>query len=448
MKIEYIRRGAATRLILIFAGWSTDARYYSGCVAEGWDTAVVHDYTDLTMPDLPPQYSTIYLFAYSLGVWAAARSGTDAAVRIAIFGTPDPISDRYGIPDAIFNGTAEGLDRKSLAKFHLRMAGDKDTYSRLCAMLPPEPDIEYLRQELLTIAAGTGSVDPREMKWHRAYISKDDRIFPFQNQADFWAASPGTETIMIDSPHAADMSAIVNHCIPAAADIGKGFAKASSTYRKHAIVQAEICQRTGEEIDRIFNNKDRHVGKLLEIGPGEGLLSDRWSQLITADSATYIDLCDMPEYGKSPAERYIKADAERWMESNTESFDLILSSSAIQWFANPLRFISELHRHLNDGGTAVITTFTEGNLNELDQLRPSPIFYHSLEEYIKAGAMQAINWERVLEFDSARDLLMHLRLTGVQPSDGKKRLKGSSPFRLTSVPTRLTYRPAILIIQK
>lgn len=179
MKIEYIRRGAATRLILIFAGWSTDARYYRECVADGWDTAVVYDYTDMTMPDLPPQYSTIYLFAYSLGVWAADLTATDAAVRIAVFGTADPVSDRYGIPEAIFRGTADGLDHKSLAKFHLRMAGDKASYLRLLDTLPAQPDIEHLKRELLTIARRADAYDARGVRWNRAYISKADRIFPF-----------------------------------------------------------------------------------------------------------------------------------------------------------------------------------------------------------------------------------------------------------------------------
>lgn len=53
------------------------------------------------------------------------------------------------------------------------------------------------------------------------------------------------------------MASIINHCIPATADIGKGFAKASATYRKHATVQSEICLRAGEIIDRIFEGTDR-----------------------------------------------------------------------------------------------------------------------------------------------------------------------------------------------
>ena len=157
MKIEFIKRGAATRLILIFAGWSTDARYYNDCVADGWDTAVVSDYRDLTMPPLPKQYATVYVFAYSLGVAAAALCGVKASVRIAVCGSTVPVSDLYGIPSAIFQGTLDGLDERSLAKFHLRMAGDRRRYDEIAGRLPVSPDVAVLKEELANIRSAAQS---------------------------------------------------------------------------------------------------------------------------------------------------------------------------------------------------------------------------------------------------------------------------------------------------
>ncbi len=176
MKIEFIKRGAETRLILLFAGWSTDVRYYSDCIVEGWDTAVVSDYRDMSMPELPSQYSTIYVFAYSLGVLAAAQAKIKAAAKIAICGSEIPVSDEYGIPTAVYKATADGLTAESLKKFHRRMAGDRATIARIEPLLPVAPDIDALKEELYAIAAHQ-SDESALCKWDKIYIAENDRIF-------------------------------------------------------------------------------------------------------------------------------------------------------------------------------------------------------------------------------------------------------------------------------
>ncbi len=100
------------------------------------------------MQKLPSQYSTIYVFAYSIGVWAAALSDVKAAARIAICGSEIPVSDDYGIPVAVYKATADGLTEASLKKFHRRMAGDRATIARIEPLLPIAPDVEALKEEL------------------------------------------------------------------------------------------------------------------------------------------------------------------------------------------------------------------------------------------------------------------------------------------------------------
>lgn len=447
MKIEFIRRGAATRLILIFAGWSTDPRFYRDCLVNGWDTAVVSDYRDMTLPEIPFQYSSIYIFAYSLGVWAASVANIDAATRIAIFGTPKPVSNDFGIPDAIFMGTAQGLSEKTLAKFHLRMAGSKSAFEEMTELLPPHPNIDLLKEELLNIAEKScDSPTADQYHWHRTYIANKDHIIPTLNQLRYWKEHPETEIVALDSAHYADIPSIIRNCIPDPDAIGEGFANALSTYHKHAIVQSEVCQRIGEMLRNFYNANEPEIESLLEIGPGKGLLTDAWSKYITPNKATYVDLYEMQLFGNAPDERYLVNDAEKWLETTDEKFDVILSASAIQWFADPIRFISIVRKHLNPGGIAIISTFTKGNLRELDQLRPSPIIYRSIEEYAAIDGAKINYWERILEFDSPRDMLMHLKRTGVKPSSSAKCFNISTSLPLTSLPTSLTYTPLIITL--
>lgn len=445
MKIEFIRRGAATRLILIFAGWSTDTRYYEGCTAEGWDTAVITDYSDLSMPEIPECYTTIYVFAYSLGVWAASQAKINAAVRIAIFGTPIPVSDRYGIPETIFSGTAEGLTEKSLSKFHLRMSGDRNAYEQLARRLPSSPDVISLKEELRFISGNSSRDEDDTSRWDRAYVAKHDRIIPAENQIRYWSEKAATEMVCLDSPHAADMAAIIRECIPDPRSIGDSFAEALPTYREYAKVQREVCLRISEILSECFGSARTPVGTLLEIGPGKGLLTEEWGKYLLPEEATYIDLYEMQKFGNTCKERYLVEDAEEWFETTDEKFDVILSASAIQWFANPLRFISNLRAHLNPGGVAIVSTYVKGNLSELDDLRPSPIIYRDAEEYMEAaGEAEIEKWTSTLEFTSSRFLLLHLRHTGVKPSIKENTLTSNHPVRLTSLPTKLTYTPLII----
>ena len=454
MKIEFIKRGAATRLILIFAGWSTDARYYNDCVADGWDTAVVSDYRDLSMPPLPRQYTTVYVFAYSLGVAAASLCGFPAAVRIAVCGSPLPVSDSYGIPEHVYSGTLDGLDEKSLMKFHLRMAGDRSTFEYIKRKLPEDPDIAVLKEELISIrdSVQEHGVDTGCLSFDRVYLADCDRIFPYSSLRAYWNKNGVAEVVTLEAPHAVDMASVVRDCLPDPVSIGEGFARAVGSYNENAVIQKEICLRMCDRLEDMLQDVDAAGLSLLEIGVGCGMLTDGWRRMLRPRKATYIDLTDLPEFGAAAEERYIRADAEAWLEASDERFDVILSASTIQWFADPVRFVSTVGRHLNPGGFAILSTFVKGNLEELNAVRPAPIIYRTKEEYEKSGNMETESWERVMRFDSAKEMLMHLRLTGVSPRRSIRdmyRKKDGSPaaVKLTGLPDRLTYRPLVMILK-
>lgn len=443
MKIEFISGGAGTRLILIFAGWSTDPGFYRKCVVEGWDTAVVYDYRTLQIPAIPSHYSTIYLFAYSIGVWAASLSKIETAANIAICGTPYPCSDAYGIPSAIFRGTATQLSSKSLAKFHMRMAGGKSAWLEMRSILPADPDIDGLRDELLFIEA-SGSTEAESRKWNRAYVADNDAIIPAAAQMRYWKDYDGNaEIVVVNSSHCADIASIIRECLPDYSAIGSGFRKASASYGENAVVQAEICDRIAHRLRSLKGQFPMPHASLLEIGPGQGMLSRRWSEIFHPSKAEYVDLCKVPQFGFADCEKYTVADAEEYVKEIGSKFDVILSASTIHWFADPIGFVRNLPTLLNPGGIAIVSTFLKGNLGELDALRPSPVIYRSEEDYLDAGVDDAEVWARTLSFPSARDMLLHLKQTGVSPSRGGKQ---HEPLKLSQLPRSLTYRPMIMLI--
>ena len=111
MKVEFIHKAKEnSRLILIFTGWSAEPRLHANVSHDTWDVAVVYDYSDLTLPDaILDGYYTVYVFAWSLGVFAAERTLDPRRITAAyaINGTPVPVSDSHGIPGEIVLGTAD-----------------------------------------------------------------------------------------------------------------------------------------------------------------------------------------------------------------------------------------------------------------------------------------------------------------------------------------------------
>ena len=122
MKLEFTVKQGNKKLILIFAGWGMDSNPFRDIRLDGHDIAVVWDYRDMTL-DITPfaVYSDIYLFAWSFGVFTAARAIAETSlnptVKIAVNGSLNPIDDREGIPVAIFRGTLDNLSPRNLDKF-------------------------------------------------------------------------------------------------------------------------------------------------------------------------------------------------------------------------------------------------------------------------------------------------------------------------------------------
>lgn len=448
MKCEFIFRNENNRnLILIFAGWSTDASFYSGIEITGWDVMVCHSYEDLSFDNNSlKRYSTIFLFAWSLGVAVAERCIDPSSVTaaFAINGSPIPVNDRYGIPEDIYNGTAETLSPRNLLKFQKRMAGSIDNFSRFFAnngSLPDDIDIENLKTQLLIIRDACSSYFGKcRLPWKRIYIGLNDRIFLPENLIRVWEELSDAPIIESDDYHLIDLKKIVRSIIPDKKQISLHFSSASGSYDANATAQKIIAERlTTMTLQTDIPDKAR----ILEIGSGTGLFSRTYAPLLKPAKIDYVDIASQFEGGLAPAETFHICDAEEWMEQTEEKWDAILSASTIQWFTDPSRFLKNCAEALDKGGILSFSTFLPGNLFELDSFRPAPLHYRSREEII--GLLTRYfkdiktNEEEIeISFRSARDLLMHLKntgVTGIAPT-------GISPFALRNL-TSLTYRPIL-----
>ncbi len=141
--------------------------------------------------------------------------------------------------------------------------------------------------------------------------------------------------------------------------IKKNFSRASADYDRHAKLQESIRKKANKLASDYFPRKT----KLLDLGCGTGEFSkdnsDKWD-IVGADIS--YGMCAV---AKEKNTKVINADATL-LPFNDDSFDCVFSSLLLQWAENPETIIKEILRVLKPDGTAVVTTFVHGTLNELE----------------------------------------------------------------------------------
>lgn len=449
MNISFLRDNGSKRLILIFTGWSTGPELYDTLDIPDWDMAVVHGFSGAA-PDFSDlsRYDTVYLFAWSLGVWSADRLLDPGIVTkaFAINGTVNPVSDDAGIPCEIFRKTAETLNPKNLGKFRRRMMPDAASWKEKFPEAASDEQVAGFARELFDIMTATDSRTRPRLAWTRAYIGAHDLIFPPANMQRAWEASEVTEIVVTEGYHYCDMASIIRGVIADTRKVSERFAKAAATYDSHAVAQETIATHLAAVMRRHIAGG---IKWLAEIGPGTGFLTRAYARFLSPDRADFVDITHTGPFGVAKEENYYVEDAEKWISSRSGEYDLIVSSSAIQWFADIPRFLRHCAKALKPGGWLAIATFAPGNLFELDALRPSPLLYpelRQLEDWLSSDfdiLHTEANMMR-MEFESRRHLLLHLKHTGVAGNGTASSTSTSAPADIRT----LTYRPIYLLARK
>lgn len=189
MRIDWVNKRGADRVVVFFNGWGMDKRAVSHLESKD-DLLICYDYRSLVADPLPDlsEYGRVYLVAWSMGVWAAAQVLKDWAVLpfscIAINGTEHPIDDKFGIPPSVYRLTEKGLDEKGREKFFLRMLTEEAERERFEGNKPLR-ELPEQHEELHAIRIQC-SEQKNHLRWNKAYISEKDVIFPSAHQLNWW----------------------------------------------------------------------------------------------------------------------------------------------------------------------------------------------------------------------------------------------------------------------
>jgi len=206
------------------------------------------------------------------------------------------------------------------------------------------------------------------------------------------------------------------------ARVARQFARSTPTYDQTAVVQREMAGHLVEDIARVVG--DEPLPHALELWCGTGLLTDL---LVGRFGIRRLILNDLVTDYAAVADR-VRAQASglkvSFLPGDMETVDfpapqdLVASNAVLQWAADPGALVVKMMAALKPGGVLGLSTFGPSNLKEIRRLTGLSLPYFSLDAIreVLSGRGAVIEHReevRTLSFESAHDLLRHLKQTGV-----------------------------------
>ncbi len=201
MKYKFIKQSHYDELIIFFNGWGMDESVVNHMETGFYDLLMFYDYnSDLTIDKaLLDKYKAVYLVAWSMGVWAASKSLKNTSLSqpllssLAINGTIKAIDDTQGIPISIFKGTINQFSERNLKKFQRRMFADRQSY----AWFTEKSSNRTLDNQLAELKSIDKAYkdEANIFNFAKVIIGKEDLIFPYKNQNNYWTQHPNIKTI-------------------------------------------------------------------------------------------------------------------------------------------------------------------------------------------------------------------------------------------------------------
>ncbi len=188
------------------------------------------------------------------------------------------------------------------------------------------------------------------------------------------------------------------------------FSKYAKEYKNHNIIQQIIAKSLVRELD--FKPKN-----ILELGCGSGQVFKNISWDI--DSYTAVDfsdnMCKLHPKAKNVQIKCFDFDSIEFSKYiKNKKYDIILSSSSLQWSKNLTKLIKNLSLCTNKINAVLFTSNTFKSIHKITQIK-SPILS---EQEIKNAFSKYFNCEfetilYKLEFDNKKELFSYIKKSGV-----------------------------------
>lgn len=192
------------------------------------------------------------------------------------------------------------------------------------------------------------------------------------------------------------------------------FSRHLEGYNTLASVQRNIARRLSLEI---LLHAPRDLRRGVEIGAGTGFLTRHLVSYYPIAHFIANDLVGESRDYMPPKVEFIEGDGEHI--NIPHGVDLIASASTVQWFDDLQGFMARAAEALRDGGVLALSTFGPDNFGEITATTGHRLDYKPIDqitEWVKDLNMELIHseeWIHTEHYRSPRDVLHHLRATGV-----------------------------------
>lgn len=198
--------------------------------------------------------------------------------------------------------------------------------------------------------------------------------------------------------------------------VKKRFEKSLSTYTQNAIVQKQMANVL---LSNLIKYKDCDFNKCLEIGCGSGFLTQKILEKITLKELFVNDIVE-----NSLDETKVFSDKIKNLYGDCENIlfppdlDLVISNATFQWIKDFPALSNKTYLSLKHNGVFAFSTFEKQNLHQIKTITGKSLNYCEKSEIeniltknfdIIFSHSETLN----LEFDSANEILNHLKLCGV-----------------------------------
>ncbi|CUJ98973.1 trans-aconitate 2-methyltransferase [Ruegeria denitrificans] len=211
--------------------------------------------------------------------------------------------------------------------------------------------------------------------------------------------------------------------------VQRSFSRSFRSYHGSACQQARIAEQLAQDLQR--GGAPTRFASALEFGCGTGHLTQRLCTRFAFDGLTVNDLSpEAYETATTFGAGFLCGDAETvgWPEKP----DLIASASMIQWLPDPAVFLRRAARALAPGGWLAVSGFGSLQYQELVQVgtaakAPGLCGPENLSDAV-GDVLEVISvgeTEQQMHFSSPRNVLNHLRRTGVNGRAQKQWTKSS-----------------------
>lgn len=243
-------------------------------------------------------------------------------------------------------------------------------------------------------------------------------------------------------------------------NIARNFGRSAHSYNAAATVQQAMA---AELAKHIASTGFRPQLGALEIGCGTGLLTSHLAPAWNETPYYANDISDsmleaLLRNARMPHIQPLCADAETapW----PAPLDAIVSSAAVQWFAQPLSIVHKAAQALPHGGLLAIATFGTDTFRELTQQGISGLSYPTLQQWRDAlephfGITVAQSSLHTLHFADARSLMQSIKDTGatatnqhLSPAQIRRVMHNLDTLCRTEHGIPLTYHTIILVGRK